>query len=230
MFPIGLKMTIQINQIIRLRRKSIHLLVDADVKLIVKAPARCSNRAIRETVERHQDWILQKQKWARKHHEPAVPKNYITGERFLYLGDEYELVTERAEVPLTFDNRRFILAANHSANVRQLFIDWYTKEALRIVTDRVNLYSGITNIKYRKVNISNAKTRWGACSYNGNLHFSWTLIMAPLEVIDYVVVHELCHIKIRNHSSQFWQTVNEFIPEYKLRRKWLKENRNLLTL
>jgi predicted metal-dependent hydrolase len=222
-------MTIQINQIIRSRRKSIYLLVDTDAKLIVKAPVCCSDKAIRESVERHQDWIIRKMTWAHSHYKPANPKKYVTGERFLYLGNEYELVAEAADVPLTFDNKCFILA-NHTAGARQLFIDWYTKEAYRIITERLDLYSGITKIKYRKVSISNAKTRWGACSYNGNLHFSWTLVMAPLEVIDYVVVHELCHVKIRNHSREFWQKVNEFIPVYKLRRKWLKENQNLLTL
>ena len=155
----------------------------------------------------------------------------MTGERFLYLGNEYELViAETTDVPLNFDKNRFVLAANHKKDARQLFINWYKQEALRIISDRVKLYSGITGIQYRKVNISDAKTKWGACSHNGNLHFSWTLIMAPLEVIDYVIVHELVHIKVRNHSRIFWQKVSEFIPEYKLCRKWPKENQNLLTL
>jgi hypothetical protein len=80
------------------------------------------------------------------------------------------------------------------------------------------------------MSISDAKTICGSCGLNGNLHFRWTLIMALLEVIDYVVVHELCNIKVRNHSREFWRKVSEFILEYRLRRKWLKANQNLLTL
>jgi predicted metal-dependent hydrolase len=222
-------MTIQIDKIIRSRRKSIYLSVDTDAKLTVKAPLRCSNRAIREAVEKHQDWIIKKMALARSHYKPSNPKKYVSGERFLHLGNEYVLViADSSNVPLTFDNNRFVLAANRTADARQLFIDFYTKEASMVITDRLNLYSGITGIKCRKVNISNAKTRWGSCSYNGNLHFGWNLIMAPMQVIDYVVVHELIHIKVKNHSPEFWHRVSEFIPEYKLCRKWLKENQNLL--
>jgi len=224
-------MTIQIDKIIRSKRKSLYLVVDTNAKLIVKAPLRCSNRAIRESVERHQDWILHKQQYAGAHHRPSCPKKYIASERFLYLGKEYELfVTETTNIPLEFKRDKFVLAENRRINARDLFIRWYSKEAFRIISDRANLYSYISGIKYRKLNISDAKSRWGSCSPNGNLNFSWTLIMAPLEVIDYVIMHELVHIKIKNHSKQFWQKVQSFIPEFKCRRNWLKENQNLLNL
>jgi len=197
----------------------------------VRAPLHCSNKIIEKAVENDRDWILRRQKYEREHCKPAFPKKYITGEEFLYLGKSYKLIISATSgVPLIFTGINFVLTANYAKNARELFIQWYSKEAFRIISDRANLYSYITGMKYKKLRISNAQHRWGSCSAKGNLNFSWSLIMAPLEVIDYVIVHELIHIKIKGHSKDFWQKVSEFIPEYILRRKWLNENQNLLTL
>lgn len=102
------------------------------------------------------------------------------------------------------------------------------QRASAIIPQRVELYSQQTGIKYNKIRISNARRRWGSCSAKGNLNFSWRLALAPLEVIDYVVVHELAHIIHKNHSKKFWKLVAAIYPNYKLCRKWLRDKGRLL--
>lgn len=135
-----------------------------------------------------------------------------------------------ATAPLEFNGINFLLAENHVINARELFIQWYKKEAIKRIKERVDFYSSITGLKYRKISITNARHRWGSCNGIANLCFTWRLIMAPLEIIDYVIVHEIFHIEVKNHSKDFWQKVESFIPEYKKCRKWLTENQNLLLL
>ncbi len=100
----------------------------------------------------------------------------------------------------------------------------YRKAAMDYIPKRVAYYAGIMDVSYSKISIRDAKTRWGSCSSSGNLSFSWRLMLAPFSVLDYVVVHELCHRVHMNHSKEFWHLVEHYIPDYKIKRKWLKEN------
>lgn len=100
----------------------------------------------------------------------------------------------------------------------------YKKAAMDYIPKRVAYYAGIMDVSYGKISIRDAKTRWGSCSSSGNLSFSWRLMLAPFSVLDYVVVHELCHRVHMNHSKEFWHLVEYYIPDYKIKRKWLKEN------
>ena len=104
-------------------------------------------------------------------------------------------------------------------------IAWYKQEAKEIITERANLYSRLTGWKFKLISITSAETRWGSCGTKGSINFAWKLIMAPLEVVDYVVIHELTHLAVRNHSAKFWDKVRDVVPDYKTRRKWLNDNR-----
>lgn len=97
------------------------------------------------------------------------------------------------------------------------------EEALKVIPARVEYFAKVIGVTYGKITIRNQKTRWGSCSSKGNLNFNCLLMLAPLEVLDYVVVHELCHRKQMNHSKAFWLEVEKVLPDYKEARKWLKE-------
>lgn len=99
----------------------------------------------------------------------------------------------------------------------------------KIISQRVKYYSSISNLKYNKINITNAKKRWGSCNAKNNLNFPLRLASASEKIIDYVVVHELCHIKEKNHSKKFWNKVQRLMPDYKKHRKWLKDKGYLLS-
>lgn len=98
------------------------------------------------------------------------------------------------------------------------------KEAKQTISNLVTELSQITQTQFNKVYISSAKTRWGTCSSKGNIRINWKLINAPREILEYVIYHELCHLKHPNHSKSFWTEVEKYVPNYKKHRKWLKEN------
>jgi predicted metal-dependent hydrolase len=222
---------IQIDKLVRSNRRTLRLSVSTDAKLTVKAPLHCSNKIIQQAVKKHEDWILRRMKYAQEHFKPASSKKYVSGEAFLYLGKAYKLViSEVCDVPFTFDGLNFILDANYVKCARELFIRWYIQKAFKTIAERASLYSYITGMKYKKVKITNAQHRWGSCSGKGNLNFTWSLIMAPVEVIDCVVVHELVHIKVKGHRNGFWEMVKTYIPDLESRRNWLRENQNLVSI
>ena len=113
--------------------------------------------------------------------------------------------------------------------VKKVIEQFYRKKAEEVIHDRLQFFNEHYQFRYNRVTLRNQKTRWGSCSSRGNLNFNWRLIMAPIEVIDYVVAHELCHLKEMNHSSRYWALVEQAIPDYKKYRKWLKDNHYLLT-
>lgn len=218
-----------IDQLIRSKRKTVAIIVQRDGKVIVRAPLKASERQIRQFVESKIGWIAEK-KAQMQDQSPALQKKFIAGERFPYLGQEYALsVVPGAKAGLRFE-AGFSLNQNSQAEAALLFEKWYKAAARKVLTERVRLYAQKFGLKYQKIRISSARTRWGSCSSRGALSFTWRLVMAPLEVVDYVVVHELAHLRVQNHSAAFWAEVAQMMPDFKRQRDWLKKNGRFLTL
>jgi len=218
-----------IDQLIRTRRRTIALIVERDGRLVVRAPLHVTDGQIHKFAESKVNWIKAKQAQAKKN-SAVARKRYVEGEEFLYLGQAYALVFVNHQKPALIHDSRFVLATTALPRARQLFVGWYKEQALRVISERVNLYAARYGYTCRQVKITSARTRWGSCSPNGNLSFTWRLVMAPLAVIDYVVVHELVHLKVKNHSKNFWGQVGEIMPDYKQYIAWLKANSPFLTL
>jgi len=106
----------------------------------------------------------------------------------------------------------------------------YREAAKEYFPKRADYYAQQLGVTYDRIRIANQKTRWGSCSSKGTLSFNWRLMLAPPKVLEYVVVHEVCHLKEMNHSPRFWKLVEKFMPDYKEYKKWLKENGNTLQL
>ncbi len=124
----------------------------------------------------------------------------------------------------------FILDEKERSRGRELFVEWYKKEAKKIIAARVEWWAQRFCLAYQSVHITSANRRWGSCAPNDRLNFSWRLVMAPIAVIDYVVVHELAHITHKNHSRRFWDKVKAMYPDYKEAQAWLRENEGMLNL
>lgn len=215
-------MTTQVNQIIRSKRKTLSLIVKPDGSLIVRAPLRASQKVILEFVEKNREWI---QKHQAKALAAAPPrKQYVAGETFLFLGAAYPLEIVRGQKKDLVLDGTFKLAESAQPRAAVAFERWYREQAKRILQERVSLFARQHNFQYKRIGITSARTRWGSCSATGSLNFSWRLILAPLEVVDYVVVHELVHTVLHNHSKQFWHRVEAIMPNYKEHRTWLKKN------
>lgn len=116
-----------------------------------------------------------------------------------------------------------------NSNYKNILGEWLKKYAKQLIFKRVKELSLNHSFKYNKISIRDQKSRWGSCSSNQNLNFNWRLILAPSEILDYVIIHELAHTKEMNHSKDFWNIVKEIIPEYKKQVAWLKTHGNQLT-
>jgi hypothetical protein len=221
---------IKIEKIVRSKRKTIALVATDRATLVVKVPYFVSKVAINKVIEKHKSWINKRIAIAKTIEKPSS-KGFISGESFLYLGRAYRLfiVYAQQEEPFKFDNA-FYLREDMQPFAKDVFINWYRDSAQKFISERVNYYSNLAGIKYNKVKITFAMKRWGSCSHKGNLSFTYRLVMAPIFVIDYVVVHELCHIIEHNHSKAFWEHVKVILPGYKNAREWLKEKGQILDL
>ncbi len=159
--------------------------------------------------------------------KPSIP-SFVDGEKFPYLGELYSFQAYdgsriRIEGGLLFP--RDLLP-----QARQEMEFWYKQEAAKVIPERVEHHMKIMGVRHSGVRMSSARTRWGSCGPSGDVQFSWKLVMAPLPVIDYVVVHELAHLTVRDHSKRFWALVAEFYPAYRQCRRWLKDNQRMLDL
>lgn len=224
-------MDIKPDRIIRTKRKTIALQITEEGKLIVKAPIDVDDKTIERIILKRKAWIERNIERIKRRDPKPSKREFVNGEGFLYLGRYYRLqIVENQEMPLKLEDRFFYLSKSALANAKEVFIKWYKEKAYEKISERVEFYARIAGFKYNKVNITDAEKRWGSCSQKGNLNFSWRLIMAPLRVIDYVVVHELCHLEIKNHSKAFWIKVKTLMPDYKDCDIWLKEFGYLLRL
>lgn len=156
-------------------------------------------------------------------HSPLVVE---AGESLLYLGEPY--TTLRENVPKISISGTNILVPEQAT--KDDLAAWMKREAKAVLAKRVEFFAKKMGVCYSSIKITGAKTRWGSCSAKNNLNFAWRLIMCPLEVIDYIVVHELSHVAHKNHGPDFWASVQTVLPDYKKRRAWLKDNRGLMEI
>jgi hypothetical protein len=219
-----------IHQIIRSNRRSFSLEIKPDGRLIVRAPRAATKAQITAIVARKANWIAKTQARLAKKIHNLKPKSFSPRETFWYLGEQYPLrLTDRQRPPLDLDGE-FTLSRDLQGRARDVFIEWYREETRQITHRLMNIYTKQYDFQVNGVRITSALTRWGSCSGKNNLNFTYRLCMAPLHVIEYVVVHELVHLKIRNHSKDFWKAVMAIKPDYKQDRAWLKKHGPLLTL
>ncbi len=221
-------MDIEAARIIRSKRRTISLEITRDATLVIRAPFRASERYILGLLEKRRSWIHKKLAQQRARVVPS--KQFVNEEEFLYLGVNYRLrIAPGHPASLTLDGA-FLLNSARASKAREEFIRWYAERAGEIVPERASFYGKASGLSYSRVNITNARRRWGSCSSNDGLNFSWRLVMAPIEVIDYVVAHEVAHLAVRSHSRRFWGKVAQLFPGYRECGRWLKENGHLLSL
>lgn len=218
-----------INKIIRSNRRTLTLKIEKNGDVVVKAPLRMNDRHIHEFVKKHAKWIIKKK--AEVLNRKVEEKKYTTGEKFLFLGNEFELeIRDLKDLAIKLENGKFLLADDVLTNAPKYFELWYKRQAKAIFAKRLELYSIANKLSYNGFKVSGAESRWGSCSSKKRINLSWKLVLAPLEVVDYVIIHELAHTKEMNHGKKFWAIVESIQPDYKIHRKWLRDNGGKLEL
>lgn len=179
--------------------------------------------------------LKDKNKWIKNkiiRHREAMPvsaKEYVSGESFSYLGRNYRLKVNRGHFkPVKLVQGRLVVTVPQGTDqphmVRNALVRWYKHHAETKLLEKTDRYSEIVGVEPAGMGIKTFKSRWGSCSVKDKIDFNWKVIMAPNRIVDYVVVHELCHLKHHDHSPQFWKVVERVIPDYLECKEWLKVN------
>lgn len=221
------------------RAKRLQMIV-RQAQFEVVAPTRINNRTILAFVFSHQDWMLKQYlKQKKRQVVPTLwPKTFETGEMVYFRGQPCHLNIKFGPLAKESlqENSLFVtvpwqtLCVEVMGQAKEQLIAWYQREAAKIVEKNVSYYSDFLGRWPKKVRLKQQKTRWGSCGVNENIYINWLLVLAPPGVLEYVVVHELCHLFHRNHGKRFWQKVAACMPQYKEQEKWLSQHGHILKL
>ncbi len=208
----------------------------------IVAPLQIPEHKLHKFVQAKQQWItqaLKKMAASSPQQSGFVPFEYKSGANIIYQGNVYPLTVmptklKRIKIEFTDGYTAFVPEAlnpdEHNHQIREALIRWMKKQTKQLVERMVESHAAKHQLNPRTITIKTQKSRWGSCGIHNDININWLLIMAPKEVLEYVVVHELCHIRVKNHSSQFWSLVSEHLPDYQNRRNWLKKQGRSLML
>ncbi|WP_436900252.1 M48 family metallopeptidase [Halovenus halobia] len=178
-----------------------------------------------ELLKENAAWVVDQQRKYDAYREQVPDRTFEAGERFPFLGEDRELVIEPLQKhEVDEDSIRLRKSAVEQSSVKQVLENFYRSRAREYLTDRTDHYAERMSVEYEELELRNQRTRWGSCSTGGTISLNWRLIMAPPDVVDYLVVHELAHLTEQHHGREFWQLVGEHIPDYKEKAEWLEQN------
>ncbi len=215
------------DEIIRSNRKTLSITVDARGRLIVRAPRRFAVERIYAFLQEKEGWIV-KQRKKRENREYELSPTSWSGYVFPLLGRPTTVyLVEGKRVGYDPQADRVYLPSDKPEERLKKWLKENAKRIFATVTERQATRMGVT---YGNVGVTSAKTRWGSCSGRNDIRYSFRLLFAPREVIEYVAVHELAHVRHRNHSSAFWKEVEKYLPDWKEKRGWLKTHAYLMEI
>jgi len=216
------------------RKKTMTLQITRDGNVVIRVPLKTPDSEVESFFYSRRAWIARKLNGKEIREEiEAKPREFIAGEEFFYLGNPYPLeITEAKDTrkALTLSHGKFLLAREKVSQAKELFVKWYRNRAREVIEERVRFWGSRFGLIPKGVTITGAWQRYGSCSAKNRLSFSWRLMMAPYMVIDYIIAHELAHIKEKNHSKKFWIYLEGLMPDYRTQKQWLRENSHLLRL
>jgi len=222
----GFPFQVEVIRTDRKRSASISLSNDL-VKVTV--PSTLSDNRIRDLVNKRTPWIQQKLQEQSDRPSP-ISKEFVSGETVPYLGKNYRLKVLKGNCPSIKMHLGYLEVtvlegdSDSKTSIRLLLTDWYKYHAERRLIEKTKRFSKVIGVKPNSVCVKDYKSRWGSCSAKGDVSYNWRIILAPHSIVDYVVVHELCHMLEHNHSSKYWKHVERHVPKWRECREWLKHN------
>ena len=209
------------DQVIKSKRKTLSISINENAQLIVRAPNRISDAKIQEFINEKSSWII-KNKNLIKLRLQNTEKAQNT---LLYLGEYFPIKKNiKSLQKVSFNGEKFITNLENQAQLSNALKIWYKDKFKELAIPRLNYFVDKYDLTVNQVRLKRQKTLWGSCSSRNNINLNFLLIMAPLKVIDYVIIHELVHTIHKNHSANFWSAVEDIMPNYKDPKNWLKEN------
>lgn len=222
------------------RALRMRLQIDGRGEVTLVAPRRSNEKEIRSFFTRHESWVVKHLGRVEKLKALRPVPRYQSGDTFYYFGEPLALEVSPSDLKrpsVRVRENRLCLTLHKEVgkqqgvlSVKKTIRGFYRKKAEEVIRDRLEHFNAHYGFRFNRVAFRDQKSRWGSCSRLRNLNFNWRLIMAPIEVIDYVVVHELCHLAQMNHSPRFWALVERTMPNHKTHRRWLRENHFMLNL
>jgi predicted metal-dependent hydrolase len=214
----------QPDRILRSRRRTIAVEIHPDGQIWIRAPMRTPRAVLDQVLREKADWIQSRLTQIQQAEALNPQYAYSEGELHPFLGQQRPLRFAKAAPEV----EAIYLPETSRGHAREALAAWYRVEAARVIPDMVHRLSDHFGLHPTRVRLSSARTRWGSCSSKGTISLAWRLILAPPDIIKYVIIHELVHLKVPNHSSKFWDGVQACLPDYKTRRAWLRKNARFL--
>ncbi len=210
-------------QLDRSNRKTASVTIERDGTVVVRVPEKINSETIEKLLEQKREWIYKRLTEWQSLNRPQRRKNYVNGESFMYLGRVYrlEIITDSSS-DLTLHGQYFYLRAGVK-NPAQVFKDFYRIQGQKIIQAQVAYFAPLLGLPIKKVRVLDLQYRWASCSQT-TLNFHWKVAMTSLSIIDYLVVHELCHFLHSRHDTDFWNTVQKILPNYLEQKSWLKQH------
>jgi predicted metal-dependent hydrolase len=210
-------------------RRTTDIVIERDGCITVRPPSRLTPEQVDETVLSRRRWIYRNLAEWRDLNSTRVVREWVNGESFLYLGSAYRLrlVTEQDE-PLKLKDGRFhllrsVVETGGKSAAQHAFRDFYVKRGCDRLVQRVQHYAPRVGVTPGAVQVKELGYRWASSLSGGGLNFHWKCLMAPAKIVDYIVVHELCHQRFRDHTDLFWNEVDKVMPDYRERKEWLRQ-------
>ena len=209
-------------------RKTTDIVIERDGVIRVRPPLKMTPAQVDETVFSKRLWIYRNLAEWHDLNAKRTAREWVNGESFLYLGNSYRLsLVDEQDEPLKLKDGRFCLLRplvrpQNLEAANTAFQAFYAKKGMLRIQQRVSYFAEKVGVKVGQVQIKDLGFRWASCSTKGDLQFHWKCMMAPLTVIDYIVVHELCHSHYRDHSLAFWNEIDKVMPLYRERKEWLR--------
>ena len=211
--------------LVRSNRRTLALVVDRIGALIARAPRRMALREIEALIAEKERWILEKQAMAQKRMNNVA---VLAEGQEIPFGNQ-TLILCRANIPFSFAYHGMLLLPAGVPLSQSLSV-WLRFRAEALLLPRVAEWESFTGLHAQKTCFSTAQTRWGSMTSEGVLRLNTALVLCPSAIVDYVILHELVHRKHLNHSPAFWKAVEDYMPDYRVRRAWLKQNNHLIRL
>jgi predicted metal-dependent hydrolase len=203
------------------KRKTMSIYIERDGRVSVLAPEHLNIEEIEKVLEEKRYWIYSQLAEWEYLNSARVNRQFVNGEGFLYLGRSYRLkLVEEQDEPLKLYQGYFCLRKKDVPSATEHFKDFYRRKGTEKLKDRVDHYKDMLGVQPQGIRVMELKNRWASCSENNILNFHWKCIMAPMTIIDYIVVHFI----YPNHNESFWNVVDKVLPDYLERKNWLREN------